>query len=233
MDYNPAPSFTWHFDKQMKSKIVLPIEPKLVAAYNAKQQIDIGKEQRKLERERRISSVLFLIGIFCVFPGMIGGLSLGMQFSSFCEHNFGMTEDSLLSVLISGIFLPGVITALVPCFILLKFVPVFSKDHGVVISEFRKHVDAFREHYYTGSPDVILTEELIRNNLVLMARRVLLEKSVLDLLENSGWASEKACNETRKIYLEAVQTLDNALISMSQFNLTYSKQAIFAQAKNP
>lgn len=93
-------------------------------------------------------------------------------------------------------------------------------------------VSHLREHYYTGSPDVCLSEELIRKNLVLMARRVLLERGNVEFLKSTGWANEKALQEANEKYTQATQILDRALASMNEFGLSWDKQSIFVQAGN-
>lgn len=210
------------------------IEPRLIRNYDVKHGTDIRGEYKKFERDMMKSLVLIFL---LIFLGFCGGAKSMTFFGPFYASIFIPLENDIggfarLVEMLFNVFSPFVVSML-PFLICYKFIPFFSdKNHGVVVSEFKDAVAKFRECYYTGAPDVVLTEELIRKNLVLMARRVLLEKRICELLENSGWASEKARNEAQKIYLEAVQILDDALVSMCQFDLAYSKQAVFAQAEN-
>jgi hypothetical protein len=205
------------------------IEPKLIAAFNEKHGIDIQQEYRKYDRDRRVS-------LFCIFTSMFLGLCLGAKAiplsAHFCAETFRTEENLLVFELLCGVIFPFIVYCL-PLAIFYRFIPFFyDKNYGVVVSGFKKTISKFREHYYTGSPDVCLTEELIRQNLVSMARMVLLQKFTFDFLKKTGWANEKTLREANEKYLQAEEILDAALASMNEFGLDWDKKSIFAKAGN-
>lgn len=190
------------------------IHSSLIESYNKNNECDIqgicDEEQAQLNRNSRIFHIAIIMG---VISGVIVTVFVVGKFS----------EPLLLS------FLLVIFSCIIPVIISVKF---FFKETYYQESRFVSLINNFRENYYTDLSDVILTEELIRNNLVLMARRVLFANSLLEYVRSTGWANQKTLQRFEADHVNSKQILSRALDTMDKFGLEWNKRSIFDQAKN-
>lgn len=189
------------------------IHTSLIESYNRKNRCDIqglcDEEQAQLNRNSRIFHIAIVMGVIS-----------------------GVMMIFLVTVKFSESLLLGFILVIFACIIPIIISVIFFKETYYQEPRFISLIDNIRENYYTDLSDVILTEELIRNNLVLMARRVLFTNSLLEYVRSTGWANQKTLQIFEADYLNSKQTLSRALDTMDKFGLEWNKKSIFDQAKD-